>query len=439
MKTIPLKNKEGKIIANAICSVSDFDAISKHSWHRTCPDNSTCYASSKINDKRVKMHTFVLNLHGVTVPQNCCVDHKNNNRLDNRFENLEVASAITNGQNKLKTKNAQSKFFGVSPKKGKFTAQLTNCGNKVYIGLFLTEQEAAEAYDRYVAHHDLKHKMNKENMRSQYKQEPLVFPKVKHLKYHGVFYRSEYQTYEVRTMVNGKSVSIGSFVQESAGAKAYDKYVVSNGLDKVLNFPEMYPDYQPTLIVKNEIIKEDNGVIYLKPSNSNDCVLIDTVDYDRVKHLALCVNNGYPSVLVDSTRQKLSRFIMSETDPSVLIDHINNNKLDTRKCNLRRTNTQGNRENTSKIKKETSSKFFGVHKTKNGTWKCAVQHKNRNVYHKTEKIEEHAARRYDLYILQNLKDTNKKLNFVWRDEDITTWNELFQTSSSFLNLQLLGD
>jgi hypothetical protein len=424
MKTIPLKDKQNVVVAKAICSAEDFDEISKHTWHRSIPDNDKCYASAKILNKRVKMHTFVLTLHSVTISSGSCVNHKNNNRLDNRFENLEVSTASENGQNKLKRGSAKSKYFGVSPKKGKYTAQITVNTVKVYIGLFDTENEAAEAYDRYVAHHDVKHKMNNEHLREKYKQEPLIFPKAKKDKYHGVFYRPEYNSYEVRTMINNKSKNIGSFSNEITAAKAYDGFVVKHGLNKKLNFPDVYSNYQPLLEIKTKIMKQEQDITYLKPSNSEEYILIDTEDYDRVKHFALCLNNGYPSVQINSSRHKLSRFIMKEKNPSIIIDHINNNKLDTRKCNLRRTTTQGNRENTGKIKKISTSKFYGVHKTKHGTWKCCVQHENKNVYHKTEKIEEHAARRYDLYILQNLKNTNKKLNFNWTEEDIQVWINL---------------
>ena len=62
-------------------------------------------------------------------------------------------------------------------------------------------------------------------------------------------------------------------------------------------------------------------------------VLIDKEDYEKVKKYKFNIdNNGY---VVNWKVGKLHRFILGDNRENMVIDHINGNKLDNRKCNLR--------------------------------------------------------------------------------------------------------
>ena len=84
--------------------------------------------------------------------------------------------------------------------------------------------------------------------------------------------------------------------------------------------------------------------------------LIDPDDYEKIKDESFCLNScGY----VRSGKHKyLHRIIMNVPD-SMQVDHINGNKLDNRKCNLRICTNQENCMNVGK-KKNNSSGFKGV-------------------------------------------------------------------------------
>ena len=75
------------------------------------------------------------------------IDHVNGSKSDNRISNLRIA---TNAQNCQNQRSAQSHnktgLLGVSPKNGKFVAQIRNNGKKQYLGYFPTPEEAHAAY-----------------------------------------------------------------------------------------------------------------------------------------------------------------------------------------------------------------------------------------------------------------------------------------------------
>lgn len=73
------------------------------------------------------------------------VDHINRFPGDNRLINLREVTQ--NGNSYNRPGFGKSKYKGVHFSKGKFTARIQSEGKRIYIGRFLTEEEAAKAYD----------------------------------------------------------------------------------------------------------------------------------------------------------------------------------------------------------------------------------------------------------------------------------------------------
>lgn len=151
MKTIPLTRGY-----EALVDDEDFDWLSQFSWHYTQSSiTETGYARrfEKVDGKKVytTMHREILNLTGRGVN----VDHKNHNGLDNQKENLRVCTLSQNLQNRrvCKTEKNHSKYKGVCLSHGrpnrpkKWRAYIGVNRKTIHLGFFVTEEEAARAYD----------------------------------------------------------------------------------------------------------------------------------------------------------------------------------------------------------------------------------------------------------------------------------------------------
>ena len=99
----------------AVVDLSDYEMLAKHKWyaHKKKTDH-TCYARrrGKLDGGKVTifMHRELLNL---THQDGIIPDHKNHNGLDNRRENLRIASPSLNRHNSKLLRTNTSGFRGV--------------------------------------------------------------------------------------------------------------------------------------------------------------------------------------------------------------------------------------------------------------------------------------------------------------------------------------
>jgi hypothetical protein len=89
------------------------------------------------------------------------IDHINRDRFDNRVENLRWCSKSENNRNKKsRADKIHSNFRGVSwIKKGKWerwTASIRIKGESVHLGYFKKEEDARDAWIKYVEEHNLR-------------------------------------------------------------------------------------------------------------------------------------------------------------------------------------------------------------------------------------------------------------------------------------------
>jgi tRNA U34 2-thiouridine synthase MnmA/TrmU len=133
---------QGKV---TIVDDEDYDRVNQHKWH-AAKHNRNWYARRKDpkTKKIIRMSRFILGFE-----TNLICDHINRNGLDNRKENLRLATKTQNLMNSKKRKNTSSKYKGVSLYKryNKWESKISVNKKLIHIGLFNYEVDAARAYD----------------------------------------------------------------------------------------------------------------------------------------------------------------------------------------------------------------------------------------------------------------------------------------------------
>lgn len=143
-RTVGGRYRKVVIVGRALIDQSDLDSVKLWTWHTR---EGYAFANIKVNGKwTVKsMQKLLLNPEGTAK-----VDHINGNRLDNRRSNLRIVTNQQNAWNRAKpVSGLSSRYKGVSYNKerGKWRAQMTVGGKKIYLGDFSDEESAALAYD----------------------------------------------------------------------------------------------------------------------------------------------------------------------------------------------------------------------------------------------------------------------------------------------------
>lgn len=116
----------------------DFQVLKDINWKY----NSTNYVS---NYKYGLIHRYIMKC-----PKGKYIDHINHDTLDNRKSNLRICTNAENCRNTISTKNDKSKYKGVSwyKRDSVWTSQIHLNYKKIHLGRFISEIEAAKAYDK---------------------------------------------------------------------------------------------------------------------------------------------------------------------------------------------------------------------------------------------------------------------------------------------------
>lgn len=76
------------------------------------------------------------------------VDHIDRNGLNNTRANLRLATKSQNSANRGAKRTNKTGLKGVYFRRGRYTARITKEGHTMYLGVFITPEEAHEAYKK---------------------------------------------------------------------------------------------------------------------------------------------------------------------------------------------------------------------------------------------------------------------------------------------------
>ena len=136
MTEIPL-GRSGYV---ALVDDADVPLVAPYRWHMT-RGRGRLYARGDTRAQQIFMHRLIL---GAT--PGIQTDHKNNDGLDNRRENIRLATPSQNNANRHVVTGA-SRFRGVVRHGKNWAAKIMVNNRRFHVGTFRTEEEAARAYD----------------------------------------------------------------------------------------------------------------------------------------------------------------------------------------------------------------------------------------------------------------------------------------------------
>lgn len=345
---IPLRNKNSEIIAYTIIDKVDYDFYKNLKFNK----NTYGYAQTSTG----LLHRLIMNAK----KGDPIIDHINGNKLDNRKLNLRFSNKSYNGQNKKKKENTTSKYIGVSKDDYGWITSITHMG-KHYSFLFQNEEHAGYYYNILALKYFGKEaKINEtkkpDNFEEPQKKEKRVLPK-------GI-YKISSGNYKVQVYINKQTLSLGSY-------KTLDE--AKEILQKKNN--EIFQEKEDERLSK-PILRNILGQAIIEMKNNEKTIVNDDNYHELIKY-SWSLNNGYVQTHIGGKVIKMHRFIINANENEI-IDHINHNRSDNRRENLRISNESLNSHNKSKAI-NTTSKYHGVRKTKFNTYQAIIT-KDKQVY-----------------------------------------------------------
>jgi hypothetical protein len=128
--------------------------------------------------------------------------------------------------------------------------------------------------------------------------------------------------------------------------------------------------------------------LHITSDDIDQVCLVDEADYLLISQYHWNIVNGY----VKSGRTLMHRLILDVTDPNKHIDHIDHNRLNNQRSNLRICTRSENQHN--RVKQKSTSQFKGVTKYA-GRWFAQIRNNNQYIYLGLFKNEITAAKAYD--------------------------------------------
>lgn len=146
MKEIPLTR--GQV---ALVDDDDYDYLVQYNWYVTKRGN-TFYAIRSLPRVDGKQTHIAIHREILNPPDSMQIDHINRDGLDNRKENLRLA---TNSQNHINIpkRRGSSRYKGVywNKEHNKWAAKVTINNKTLFLGYFDTESIAAGVYNQFAS------------------------------------------------------------------------------------------------------------------------------------------------------------------------------------------------------------------------------------------------------------------------------------------------
>ena len=311
---------------------------------------------------KIVAQTFIPNPDNKTM-----VDHINNDKTDNRVENLRWASVSENNRNHSMRKDNKSGIIGVYKRGNKWGAQFVDKnGVKIYVGSFDTKEEAFLAREK---------KLSESGVVEYHKK---ITPKI--------IEKVDNKTSEVMSVIITLDIPNSEQIQYETIAKKYDDYVKLESKIGELVVSEMHEEFRKIDEFENYEVSNLGRV--RKIANKYVLKQRELTGYMAVD---LHIGDKYKKM---SVHRLVAQAFIPNPENKKIVDHINNDKTDNNVENLRWATPNENGRNCP-IRKNNTSGMTGISWfSRDKIWVAQYRHNGKNIYIGSYKTKEEA---YEVY------------------------------------------
>lgn len=396
MTTVDLKNKHGHVLATSQISEEDFERVCELPWHLRADG----YASGS----KGRLHNFIMG----KPPRGYIWDHHNHDRLDNRRENLILATFAQNAQNKGKKPGTTSQYIGVdwSKNESKWRAR---CSDK-QVGLYVSEVEAGKAYDKaalflFGAQAKTNQLLTPEEMEKAL-QATQLNQTIKKSSYGDNIQKTKNGNFKVVIIID-KVTNIRTFKTIEEAQKYRDSLVSERDTRRMES------------LINTVIVRNSEGVAILPISSKKGIVgytLVEDRHWHELSQCGLSLSHGYVQARLEGKNQRVHLYLyrkyVGKIPVGYKIDHSGKDekdpklkRLDNRLSNLRAV-TNGQNSQNRIVTKAGTSQYQGVCKSRK-KWVVAIGGK----YVGSFDTEEKAALAYNVKAIE-VYGEGAKLNVI---------------------------
>ena len=351
---LDISDKNGVIIAKTIIDEYVYDIITNKNASVFLTNDGYCQIYIEGKCCALSRYIYFV-IYAKEEIQGAVIDHINSDKLDNRMQNLRQLTIQQNANNRSKTKNAKSLYYGVARDHDKWRCTLEHCGD-IHNFYYHEELHAAYHYNLLVKQFNLQSYRKLNNI-----EKPNNF---------------------VLQIRNQKRKTVNKIMTTAA------------------------------IVSKNK-----SGIAVIRTNNGTE-ILVDDDDFWKLIQYKWHLNKkGYPLTTIRKPGEKrtssiISRMVMNCSGDNNVVDHIDGNILDNRKHNLRILTVGQNGTNKTKSCKNTSG-YIGVSILPNNKWKYKLSFKGKHYCKTGFNNAVDAAKERDILAAKLNKEHNAcfKLNF----------------------------
>lgn len=130
----------------AMVDDGDYEKLNQFRWYANYQHNNW-YAIRRDGKEKIKMHRAIMDCKK---GDGKILDHIDHNGLNCQRNNMRFCTSSGNAKNVSKQKNKSSKYLGVylCRRNKNWKAAIRNNRNRIHLGVFQTEADAAKAYNK---------------------------------------------------------------------------------------------------------------------------------------------------------------------------------------------------------------------------------------------------------------------------------------------------